>query len=60
MLLSSDAEAVGRVVRGMPGAQSLGTPVRVGETTKETAVSLSANSGRWRIVAHLPFSAVSQ
>ena len=56
VLLSSDSTMVGRMLRGMPDAHTDSGQVTStrADSLEERAVALPANSGRWRIVAHLP------
>lgn len=58
IILSSDSTMLGRLAKGLAPA-SLGTPATVtsGEGT-ERAVAVLANSGRWRVTAHLPLDAL--
>ena len=63
VLLSSEPPMVGRRMHGMPsgagGADSgQAVPVAMGGDT-ERAVAMRTNTGRWRIVAHLPLSEIA-
>ena len=58
VVLSSDSTALGSVANGLAPA-SLGVPGTVGPTgATERAVAVLANSGRWRVTAHLPIRAL--
>jgi methyl-accepting chemotaxis protein len=58
VVLSSDSTSLGRLAKGLAPA-SLGTPATVSATDgTERAVAVLANSGRWRVTAHLPADAL--
>ncbi|MEO7456727.1 MAG: methyl-accepting chemotaxis protein, partial [Gemmatimonadaceae bacterium] len=59
VLLSSDPDVVGRLMRGMPNVARAGLATSIGESVKERAVTLTANGGRWRVVGHLPVVALA-
>ncbi|MEO8623020.1 MAG: methyl-accepting chemotaxis protein, partial [bacterium] len=56
VLLSSDSASAGRRLRGMPSGNGEGAQAAsvVSDSVHERAVALRTNSGRWRVVAHLP------
>jgi methyl-accepting chemotaxis protein len=58
VVLSSDSTALGTLAKGLAPA-SLGTPATVSSPDgTERAVAVLANSGRWRVAAHLPVDAL--
>jgi methyl-accepting chemotaxis protein len=58
VVLSSDSTALGSLAKGLAPA-SLGMPGTVSSTSgTERAVAVLANSGRWRVTAHLPLGAL--
>lgn len=55
VLLSSQPDAIGRTLRGMPAGRTDSTAVTVThDSLTERVVALRTNAGRWRVVAHLP------
>jgi methyl-accepting chemotaxis protein len=61
VLLSSDSASIGHILHGLPSGGTASTqpiPVDVGSVA-ERATALRANSGRWRIVAHLPSAEIA-
>ncbi len=61
ILLSTDSSMIGRLLSGMPDARTdSGRLLSVrSDTVSERAVALPTNSGKWRIVAHLPEQAIA-
>ena len=58
VLLSSDSVAVGRTLHGMPSGRIDSSKVMTltRDASDERVIALRANSGRWRVVGHLPAS----
>ncbi len=58
VLLSSDSTAVGRQLQGVLDVGGSGVSAAMLDNTSSRAATELVNSGRWRVVSHLPSSAI--
>jgi methyl-accepting chemotaxis protein len=60
ILLSSDSSAIGGSLHGMPNGRggTVTASTVVADSVPERTAVLRANSGQWRVVAHLPNAAI--